>query len=247
MRVCVRAFVRAGELAGERAGELTNTRAAVRACMRACVRMCARGCVCAYVCARMYVCVRLRVYVGVCVCMCARLRVCVCTRVCVANPSNHPPADPHLTTAALENFKPAEEISNKEEKEMAKLERPGAHLQSAPVGSGDGGALAYLEPLRLSEYAPAFDKAGADTLDLLDVMTVEELMVDFKMTRIHANKLKKAVDKVSDRMWGWYEHLTTPAHPHPHTHVCRKRWRALAYKSESGVSPRRHEEVSTGV
>ena len=57
--------------------------------------------------------------------------------------------------------------------------------------------MAYLQPLRLSEYADAFDKAGGDTLDLLDGLTVADLVAQFNMTRIHANKLKKAVDKVS--------------------------------------------------
>ena len=57
--------------------------------------------------------------------------------------------------------------------------------------------MVYLQPLRLSEYADAFDNSGADTLDLLDGLTVADLMAQFNMTRIHANKLRKAVDKVS--------------------------------------------------
>ena len=85
---------------------------------------------------------------------------------------------------------------NAQEDRVAR-ERRGARLQSAPVGSGAGGALAYLQPLRLSEYASEFDNAGADTLDLLDGLTVADLMAQFNMTRIHANKLRKAVDKVS--------------------------------------------------
>ena len=81
--------------------------------------------------------------------------------------------------------------------------------------------MAYLKPLRLSEYASAFDKAGADTLDLLDGMTVADLMVDFKMSKIHANKLKKAVDKVSGCMWGGGMTTLPPTLPpshHPHAH-----------------------------
>ena len=51
-----------------------------------------------------------------------------------------------------------------------------------------------------SEYAPAFDKAGLQSINLLKYMTVQTYMEDFKMTKIHANKLKKAVKKVSGCM-----------------------------------------------
>ena len=56
-----------------------------------------------------------------------------------------------------------------------------------------------MQPLNLSEYADAFDDAGGDTLDLLEGTTVDELMEQFKMTRIHANKIRKAVNGVSAR------------------------------------------------
>ena len=54
---------------------------------------------------------------------------------------------------------------------------------------------AYLDVLNLSEYADAFYDAGADTMDLLEGMTVDELMEDFNMKKDEAEKLKKYVDR----------------------------------------------------
>eukprot|EP00620_Florenciella_sp_RCC1587_P019501 CAMPEP_0182563338 /NCGR_PEP_ID=MMETSP1324-20130603/5506_1 /TAXON_ID=236786 /ORGANISM="Florenciella sp., Strain RCC1587" /LENGTH=265 /DNA_ID=CAMNT_0024776513 /DNA_START=8 /DNA_END=802 /DNA_ORIENTATION=+ len=64
-------------------------------------------------------------------------------------------------------------------------------------GDGGGGsvAMAFLEPLNLSTYAPAFDKQGVDSLDMLEGMSIDEYMTHFEMTRFHANKLKREVDK----------------------------------------------------
>ena len=72
-----------------------------------------------------------------------------------------------------------------------------AAVDAEAVDGGGGGATVYLEPLKLSQYAQALDEAGADTLDLLEGTSVQELMEQYQMTRVHANKLKKAVDRVS--------------------------------------------------
>ena len=54
---------------------------------------------------------------------------------------------------------------------------------SAIVDGSGGGARAFLAPLKLGEYAAAFDAGGAVDLRSLEGMTAQEFMNDFGMTR----------------------------------------------------------------
>ena len=114
----------------------------------------------------------------------------------VLNLSKYAPA---FYDAGADNLDLLEGVTVDEFMEDFNMTQDEAEKLKKYVDRGGGGAIEYLEPLNLSEYAGAFDDAGADTLDLLEGMTVDELTEQFKMTRIHANKLRKAVNGVSAR------------------------------------------------
>mmetsp|Transcript_75469 Transcript_75469/g.214638 ORF Transcript_75469/g.214638 Transcript_75469/m.214638 type:complete len:295 (-) Transcript_75469:31-915(-) len=80
-------------------------------------------------------------------------------------------------------------------------------------GDGGGGsvAMAFLEPLNLSTYAPAFDEQGVDSLDMLEGMSIDEYMTHFEMTRFHANKVRYLTPHPSPSS------SSSPLNPHPST------------------------------
>ena len=56
-------------------------------------------------------------------------------------------------------------------------------------------AAAYLGPLKLAQYSAKFDSEGYENPDMLQGMSVDELMDELEMKRGHAKQLKRWMDK----------------------------------------------------
>ena len=68
---------------------------------------------------------------------------------------------------------------------------------SAAASPSPSPSLAYLSPLNLEQYAPAFDDAGGDDPRDLLAMDAAALVAEFRMKKLHANRLRVWLDTLA--------------------------------------------------